>query len=126
MRVIIFELDQSHYFNRTSGCSLILFVITSTLLCRGLDFGIHSYTIGIYLKTITEILFLLKIIWVHYPEEGKYIPKFTDCLNRIWFIAIKSIQSSLGVFGEIMSFELCTFFVAGFQNIIDTGSWVIF
>jgi len=38
----------------------------------------------------------------------------------------KSLQISLGIYGEIMAFEVCTFYVARLNNLIDTGAWVIF
>lgn len=91
-----------------------------------MDLDLGAYTIARLCKTIFEVILLLKVIVRKFPRNIFYIPKMATFFHNTREILICSLQSSLGTYGELMSFELCTFYVAGLKDIHITGAWVIF
>lgn len=126
LKIIVICINQSHYFNRTTIVSVTLYVLTNSYLSYILQLDLMSYTIARLLKTTCEIVMYLRVVLKHYPIEGQFIPPLSQLLKKISIILVNSMQCSLSIYGEIMAFELCTFFVAGQPNINQVGAWVIF
>lgn len=126
LRGIIISLDKQNLFMPIGFFSLSVFMIFSSFFRIYLGWTFMSYTVARILKTYSELVLVLYFIKKYAPKEIFFIPEIKDCFKNFKKILKNSIFTIIGTYGECLSNEMTTFFVASYGSITDTGSWVIF
>lgn len=126
MRNVVISMELSNHLNKISFLCLGAFVVLSSFGTFALGIFLPAYTIARLVKSSLEFYLILKLILEHYPEEGKKLPKMSQIMTNLKPMFLKSLQTSLSTYGEIMATEICTFFVASLNSIYSTGAWVIY
>ena len=106
--------------------NVILFMITSYIFITILELDLIGYAISRLIKTVVEFFIIFYYFKKYSNREIVFLPKFSDITKNFFRTFKKSFITLLAIWGEVLSLEMTSIFIAGLNNLVKTASWVSF